>query len=213
MSTPEEQAGRADTPPQRTAEMASTGSSPSAPATSPVDVPPKPSPGIGATESSTTAGASGGPPPPPPPDESISGDLTDVRVAVFVAVLLYGALLWCAFRYSGPVAAPLFVLSALFGASLGWVVGILISPYTQKEQSAFGELAKLVYGFITGYVLSKFAPVLQTAISNSNLHTWVVVGVGLVSFFTAVALTYISRRYWVNVSAAEAADRRPREPA
>jgi hypothetical protein len=98
-----------------------------------------------------------------------AGDWTDIIVAIAVAVMLYSGLIWCALRYSGAISGPLLVLSGLLGASLGWVIGILFSPYDPKEQSAFGELAKLIYGFLSGYVLSKFDPVLTTALRDGLL--------------------------------------------
>jgi hypothetical protein len=76
-----------------------------------------------------------------------------------------GTLVWAAKRYPGPVSVPLFVLSGLLGASLGWVIGILASPYDVTEESAFGKFGTLIYGFLTGYVVSKFDPLLQKAIN------------------------------------------------
>jgi hypothetical protein len=84
----------------------------------------------------------------------------------------------------------------LLGASLGWLVGILASPYDPAEESTFGKFAQLIYGFLAGYGFSKFDPVLQNAISGANIDASAVVCVGVVSFLIAVALTYISRRYW-----------------
>src|SRR5262249_54299989 len=105
-------------------------------------------------------------------------------------------LVWAAKRYPGPVSVPLFVLSGLLGASLGWMVGILASPYDVIEKSAFGQFGTLIYGFLTGYVVSKFDPLLQKAINDGTMDTWVVVCVGLISFLIAITLTYVSRRYW-----------------
>ena len=128
-----------------------------------------------------------------------AGDRSDAYIAVGIAVVIYAALIWFAFRYSGPVSSPLFVLSGLLGASLGWVAGILVSPYNPEEKTEFGEISKLIAGFLSGYVLSKFDPVITHALDIKEQVSvyWVVACVGLVSFLTAAAVTYITRRYWV----------------
>ena len=144
-------------------------------------------------------------------DRSSGGDLSDVIVSAVVAVLLWVGLGYFTVRYPGPVSVPLFILSGLLGASLGWVVGILASPYDPTEKSAFGRFGQLIYGFLSGYALSKLDPVLQNAISSGTMDTWVVACVGLISFLIAVALTYISRRYWAPPARPRSESKEPTE--
>ncbi len=45
------------------------------------------------------------------------------------------------------------IASATFGTSLGWVLGVVISPSSTDEASEFSLLTKAVSTFLTGYVL------------------------------------------------------------
>ena len=126
-----------------------------------------------------------------------AGDWTDIIVALAVSSLLSAGLIWIAVNYKETVSAPTLMLAGLLGAASGWVIGILLSPYNPDEGSAFGEMAKLIYGFLSGYVLSKFDPILTDALKSSGETQWVIGCFTLISFLTAVALTYITRRYWV----------------
>jgi hypothetical protein len=132
-----------------------------------------------------------------------TGDWTDIVTAVVIAAAIYAGLLWFAMHYSDASRSPILILAGLLGASLGWVVGLLVSPYNEGEQSAFGEYGKLIYGFLSGYLLSKFDPVIARALTEGVDSSWVVIGCfGLTSFLVAVPVTYITRRYWRRASTA-----------
>src|SRR4051812_45046385 len=94
------------------------------------------------------------------------GDWTDIATALAVATAMYGGLLWFALNYPSGYSTVV-ILSGLLGTALGWAVGLLLSPYNEAERSAFGELAKLVYGFISGYALSKLDPLITTALQGT----------------------------------------------
>src|SRR5215213_10275333 len=95
-----------------------------------------------------------------------AGNWTDIITALIASVAFVGGLVWVAVSYSPAIAAPALVLAALLGGAVGWGTGILISPYNSQEQSAFGETAKVVYGFLTGFVISKFDPLLTEALRS-----------------------------------------------
>jgi hypothetical protein len=135
------------------------------------------------------------------PGVSIHGDLSDVITAVSVSLILYFGLLWFARVYEGGQAKALLILGGIVGAALGWVAGILASPYNVDEKSSFAELSKLIYGFLTGYVISKLDHLLTKVLDvpkddQFNSRPMVFAGFVLASFMIAVALTYISRSYW-----------------
>ena len=99
----------------------------------------------------------------------------------------------------------MLILTGIAGASLGWIIGILMSPY-RHELSKFTELAKIAYGFLTGYILSKVDPLIAKLVSVDNITTQnsensdfaIIVTYFFASFITAISLTYISRSYWTS---------------
>lgn len=125
-----------------------------------------------------------------------SGDWSDIILATLVSVFFAAGLIWVALNYSDSIGTPSLVLTGLSGAAIGWVAGILVSPYDPKEQSAFGDYAKVIYGFLSGYALSKLDPIISDAIKTAGEKQIVICSFALVSFLTAAALTYITRRYW-----------------
>lgn len=127
------------------------------------------------------------------------GNFVDVVIAVIAAAVMYGFLVWIAANYDHGSQATLLLLSAVTGAAIGWIAGILVSPYNAAEQSEFSEIAKLVYGFLTGYVVSKIDPLLtKIGTEGGNGHMLVYAAYLLTSFLIAVAVTYITRSYWLS---------------
>jgi hypothetical protein len=128
-----------------------------------------------------------------------SGDWTDIAIAVVIAICFAGALIWFARHYSEGANFSILILSGLLGAALGWITGILVSPYNKDEKSSFGGVAKLVYGFLSGYALSKLDLVLTENLKTVSVteKQWVVVCFGFICFLVALAVTYITRRYWM----------------
>jgi hypothetical protein len=132
-------------------------------------------------------------------DTQLKGGLKDVILATGVVVFLYSVLFWFARRYNNGQELQLLVLVGIFGGAGGWIVGILASPYNSTEGSKFSELAKLVYGFLTGYVISKIDPVVNRFLDVSpgkpTKHL-VYCLFAIACFMIAVTFTYIGRSYW-----------------
>jgi hypothetical protein len=51
-------------------------------------------------------------------------------------------------------------LSALFGALVGWALGILLAPY-EDEEKRFAQMSKAGFGFIAGFGAGKFDRILD----------------------------------------------------
>jgi hypothetical protein len=133
-------------------------------------------------------------------DQDHTGDLTDVLVAAGVGVLLYAGLLWFARTYRDGQDLQILVLSGITFSAFGWIVGILASPYSKKERSTFSELAKLIYGFASGYLLSKFDRVVNQLTEpqyNLDQRLVAIALFAVASFLIAVGITYVSRSYWI----------------
>lgn len=128
-----------------------------------------------------------------------SGDATDVGIAFIVAFVIYGSL--ALFAFTGSEHTGVLVFSGLCGAAAGWAVGIVISPYNKNETKHFDHISGVVYGFVTGYLVSKIDPLIgdvfdpKSAIFSERLM--LCLGMLLATFLTTVALTYVTRVYWV----------------
>lgn len=107
------------------------------------------------------------------------------------------------FVRSALAADPRLILLALTGALIGWVVGILATPLSDAEGRRFGELAKVISGFVSGYLLSKIDPLIDALLSPDQGRALIMnVQVGeevlttLSSFFIALLFVFGGRMYW-----------------
>ncbi len=46
----------------------------------------------------------------------------------------------------------------VLGAMIGWVLGIVVTPYDRTESSRFAQVAKIVSVFLSGYLVAKIDP-------------------------------------------------------
>lgn len=129
------------------------------------------------------------------------GDHSDCIAAIIVALFLDGGLIWFANTYQEGHYVQSFMLVGIMGSALGWIVGILASPYSADERSSFSDLAKLIYGFLSGYILSKLDPLISHLLTPNSIqsiegHYAALVPFGVTSFVVAVGVTYVTRCYW-----------------
>jgi hypothetical protein len=86
------------------------------------------------------------------------------------------------------------------GLAIGWAAGILLSPY-QSETQRFKEYLRLSAAFLTGYAVSKADRVFELLIDPAHgllLLQPIIAArtiVAINSFFLAMVLTYVSRKY------------------
>lgn len=86
----------------------------------------------------------------------------------------------------------------VFGASTGWLAGILLSPYDPKEAGTFPRYAAAASAFASGYVVSKADRVLEELLKPEFLFSAVVgfrVLAGVSAFAIALIITYVYRAY------------------
>ena len=114
------------------------------------------------------------------------------------AAILGGALVVLAF-YVGQgteARAPLLVL--VTGASAGWLLGVVVSPYDSRETKAFPKYVGAVSAFVSGYVVSKFDRVLENLLQpefvTSAIGAFRLLG-GLCALLLGLLVTYIYRSY------------------
>lgn len=91
------------------------------------------------------------------------------------------------------------VLLCVFGALLGWTVGMFFSPFTKEDAARFQFLGKTIAAFASGYVLSKFDALISTLIKGAGEHPekvpWERVGLFGSSFLLAAIVVFVSRAY------------------
>ena len=128
-----------------------------------------------------------------------NGDSIDVGIAIMVALAIYGAL--AVFAWKGSEHTGVLLFSGLCGVAAGWAVGIVISPYNKNETKRFGRISGVVYGFLTGYLVSKVDKLIGAVFDpESSLFSERLIlclGMLLATFLTTIAFTYVTRVYWV----------------
>lgn len=71
------------------------------------------------------------------------------------AIILYVGALWLAFRFQEkPHDLPINLALVLVGSCVGWLAGILVTPY-EGQQDQFSKYAAGVGLFVSGYLVSK----------------------------------------------------------
>lgn len=132
----------------------------------------------------------------------LEAELTWGKVGGLWACIIGSALIVMFCWHEGSM---IFSLLALSGAILGWLLGVLIVPYDEREAKSFSVFIKVISGFVTGYLLSKVdplltslltidldtgtAPIAQDAVAKRVLITLASFGISLLTVFSA-------RAYW-----------------
>lgn len=92
------------------------------------------------------------------------------------------------------------VLLILFGGALGWLFGVVVSPYTKDEESRFSKYAGAVSVFASGYLTAKIDPLVDKILHPDFIDTSSIVRI--LMFFTAFLVsllwTHASRSYEEN---------------
>jgi hypothetical protein len=88
---------------------------------------------------------------------------------------------------------------AMVGAAIGWLLGVALSPYNEKEESSFTKYGAAVAAFSSGYLVARTDDLVKQILSSALTP---VVGFRLALFVTAVLVsmlaTHASRAYATN---------------
>ena len=135
---------------------------------------------------------------PKPP--RLAGNKWNVITSSVIACALYLLLIAFLFLYtSNATLRAELMLAGVVGGVLGWVAGILASPFS-TEKDEFTSINKLVYGFVSGWLVNKIDALFASsdaAKGSINELSWIFIGYTAASFLIAVAITYIARSYWL----------------
>lgn len=118
---------------------------------------------------------------------------------LFCAALLGIAILgvaYCTDERASPL--PLNFAICLSGFSLGWLAGILFSPYDAKENMVFSNTMKGISAFASGYLVSKLDKVFEKALETGLFLSpvfFVRLAMFAVCFVLALIVVYAFRVY------------------
>lgn len=121
--------------------------------------------------------------------------------SAITALVLLGAILWCAQSTAISPTEKDYILNIsiiIVGTTIGWIVGILSSPYGEKEKEQFSTFVKGVTVFFSGYSLAKLDPIITTILKPELFMEPVVAFRGIAfctSLLLALVITFIYRKY------------------
>ena len=121
-----------------------------------------------------------------------------IASTVSAAALGVGLVALCFLVGQGSEVRALNIAVVVFGASTGWLAGILLSPYDPREARAFPRYAAAASAFASGYLVSKLDRVLEELLEPGFLFSPVPAFrllAGLSGFATAAFITYVYRSY------------------
>jgi hypothetical protein len=105
-------------------------------------------------------------------------------------------------------ARTLNVLLCVAGAVTGWIAGTLITPF-EDERKDFSRVGGALMTFITGFLLAKFEPILDSQLKAAPGASIMLIRSLLfgVSFCVGALFVFVGRRYWRQRSDDETNDR------
>jgi len=134
---------------------------------------------------------------------SKSGYQWTVITSNLSAFLASIALIWLAYQLGIENDTYFFNwIICLFGAILGWGVGLLVSPSSKTEKEQFSGLTKTISAFLSGYILSKLDRVIENLLESDKIFQelfLIKIALFLTAFFITVIIVFINRRYFLNV--------------
>ena len=107
--------------------------------------------------------------------------------------ILYAALAMKTPADVSPRQLNLVILIA--GALIGWVVGMLITPVSAKEQAVFSDAGKALSTFVAGYLVAKIDRIFDIATKQNENVDGLFVG-RLLMFVSMFALGVLATFVW-----------------
>jgi xanthosine utilization system XapX-like protein len=107
--------------------------------------------------------------------------------------IVYAALAMKAPADLSPRQLNLVIL--ISGGLVGWVVGMLITPVSPKEQAVFSETGKALSTFVMGYLVAKIDRIFDVAMKKDENVNALFVG-RLLMFVSMFALGVLATFVW-----------------
>lgn len=113
-----------------------------------------------------------------------------------LCITVFVCLGWVCFSFgSSPQLNTLFLFS---GSSIGWILGIFMTPTSADEKAKFSEYGKTIASFITGFLLAKLEKIFELIVQERGDLSDVFVVRSLlliISFALGILCTFIWRSY------------------
>jgi hypothetical protein len=115
------------------------------------------------------------------------------------AAIMGGAVVFLAFIVGKESkTSALNLLIVILGLAIGWLFGILLSPYSESEGKKFTKYAKVFGVFASGYLVGKIDKVIEELLKPEFILDSVH-GFRIISFLAALIIglifTFVFRRY------------------
>jgi hypothetical protein len=115
-------------------------------------------------------------------------------------VLHVGALLFFAALMQTPQQWAITGIVVLVGSAVGWIIGVIISPYNEGERSQFGAYIGAVAAFGSGYLLGEIRPLLAQAFGQRDVLTligehWLHGAAFIIALIASMLYTHAIRAY------------------
>ncbi|MBV9980527.1 MAG: hypothetical protein JO365_11100 [Bradyrhizobium sp.] len=81
------------------------------------------------------------------------------------------------------------------GGLVGWVIGMLITPVTPKDQAVFSETGKALSTFVAGYLVAKIDRIFDVAVRKDENVNPLFLG-RLLMFVSTFALGVLATFVW-----------------
>ena len=113
-------------------------------------------------------------------------------------LLLAALVVLCFYVGDTSIATAVNLAVIIFGVSIGWIIGIVVSPYSVKEQARFTALSKAVAVFASGYLAAKIDKLVEKLLDPSfaleSVHGFRLLA-RLSAFTLATVITFVYRQY------------------
>ena len=94
-----------------------------------------------------------------------------IMSTTFVACVVYLSVFFCAYKIGSKEVIPITYICCISGFVLGWIVGLITSPYDKDDKDRLSGFTKTIGTFLSGYILSKFDKVFDKAVDPKLLLT------------------------------------------
>jgi len=144
----------------------------------------------------------------PPIDQKVLEKKEKKKNYKFIATLIFAfsfAIFLSFFAYkidTHETVYPITYVICLTGCVLGWLVGIITTPYDNVDENKTSKFSKLIGTFISGYFLSKFDKVISSQLKGEAISPLSATRALLFISFFALAwiMTYVFRLYFTDVA-------------
>lgn len=90
-------------------------------------------------------------------------------------------------------------LISLLGVLIGWILGILATPFDGAESQKFLTIGQSISVFLSGYVISKLDRFFEASLYQEGTpkkESWIKLGLFTVSFLLTLIIVFVNRSYF-----------------